>query len=415
MPPQPQYPRWLLALSLIQAGTVLAFMNFAGALPLVQADWALSNAQAGAIQAAGQAGYILAVLVLSSLTDYVAAERLVLAGALWAGLSSLAFAAFAQDTASAVVFRASIGLGVAGIYMPGVKLISQRIPSERRGRAVGLFVASFTFGAAASIAISGSLAAAIGWRPAFALTSVGPLAGVLIAWRALGSTRPQLRPQTHEARRPMSELLRNRSALLAIATYTAHAWELLGMRGWLAAFLTASFAYSGAGLADATRSGATLAGVATLMGAIGTVWVATLSDRLGRTPVIMAVSVLSFISVLGLGFTLTLPWMLVGGLSLLAAFMSNADSAVISTTLTETVPSDYLGRTLAIYSFSGFTAGSIAPLLFGAILDATATAATGAYPTQWVWAFAMLALGSLVSFVAAFMLHRRLKTSLSTG
>jgi hypothetical protein len=50
-------------------------------------------------------------------------------GALWAGLSNLAFAGFAHDTSSAVIIRALIGLGVAGIYMPGVKFISQNIPS----------------------------------------------------------------------------------------------------------------------------------------------------------------------------------------------------------------------------------------------------------------------------------------------
>ena len=56
---------WLLALWLVQAGTVLVFLSFAGALPLIKSEWQLSNSQADVIQAAPQAGYIIAVLVLS--------------------------------------------------------------------------------------------------------------------------------------------------------------------------------------------------------------------------------------------------------------------------------------------------------------------------------------------------------------
>lgn len=392
---------------------MLVFLNFAGALPLIQADWQLSNAQAGAIQAAGQVGYVLAVLILSSLTDYVGAELLIIGGALWAGLSNLAFAGLAHDTASAMVFRALTGLGVAGIYMPGVRLISQRFPTSQRGRAVGLFVASFTLGSAASIALGGSLAAALGWRPAFVLTSIGPLAGGLIGWRALPRTDGS--PQAHSLRapRPMSELLHNCPALLAIVTYTAHAWELLGLRGWLPAFLTAALIYAGADLAEATRSGATMAGVATLLGAVSNASVAALSDRFGRTRTIMVVNTASFVCTLGLGLTLTLPWALVAGAGLATAFLANADSAVISTTLTEIVPVDYLGRTLAVYSSLGFTAGAIAPLAFGAVLDHTQPAggpATGAYRPPWGWAFAILALGSLVALATASALHRRLRT-----
>jgi MFS family permease len=102
-------------------------MNFAGALPLIQAEWGLSHAQAGAIQAARQFGYVLAVLVLSSLTDYVRAERLIVGSALWAAVGNLAFALLADGATSGMILRTATGIGVAGIYMPGMKLISQRV------------------------------------------------------------------------------------------------------------------------------------------------------------------------------------------------------------------------------------------------------------------------------------------------
>ena len=214
MPDQTRYPSWLLGLSATQAGAVLVFMNFAGVLPLLQADWQLSNTQAGAIQAAGQIGYLLAVLVSSSLTDYITSKRLIVGGALWAGLSNLAFAGFADDMTSAMIFRVLVGMGVAGIYMPGVKFISQNIPPSQRGGAVGLFVASFTMGAAASIALSGNLASILGWRLAIGLTSIGPLVGALISWRTLPNTEMSDHQKVQPV--PISELLHNRPAVLVI-------------------------------------------------------------------------------------------------------------------------------------------------------------------------------------------------------
>lgn len=148
-----------------------------------------------------------------------------------------------------------------------------------------------------------------------------------------------------------------------------------------------------------------MAGLATVVGAAGVLSVATLSDRLGRTRTIMAVTGASFVCILALGFTLTLPWALVAGAGILAALLANADSAVISTTLTEVVRDGVLGRVLGVYSFLGFTAGAVAPLVFGAVLDYTGSVG-GAGAPGWAWAFATLALGSLAALTTAATLHR---------
>jgi MFS family permease len=132
-----RYPPWLVAISFSQGGALLVFMSFAGALPLIQAEWGLTNVQAGAIQSAGQIGYVLAVLVSSSLTDYIDPKRMIVAGVICAGVFNLLFAGLASDTTSAIVFRALIGFGIAGIYMPGMKLITQRIPASDRGGGKG--------------------------------------------------------------------------------------------------------------------------------------------------------------------------------------------------------------------------------------------------------------------------------------
>lgn len=409
---------WLLALWLVNAGTVLVFLSFAGALPLIKSEWQLSNSQAGVIQAAPQAGYIIAVLVLSSVTDYIPARRLIPACALWAGVANLGFALLASDMTSAIVWRALTGLGVAGIYMPGVRLISERVTAERRGGLVGMFVSAFTLGSAASIALGGSLSTALGWRTAFALLSAGPIIGALIFWRAIPGMAPKLDQQSVSDSRPsISDVLRNRTALLTIATYSAHTWEVLAWRAWLPAFLTTAMMLAGYGLHAATAAGASFAGVAILTGGVATAVVGAISDRAGRSLTIIMVTSISLILMLSMGLVLGAPLILAVSIAIIMAVAANADSAVISTTLTENVPSRYLGRSLAMYSFCGFSAGTLSPMLFGAALDylnPVSASRGAAIPLRWEGAFGVLALGSAVALASAILLHRALHQRAST-
>ena len=403
-----RFPKWLIALSITQAGALLVFMSFAGALPLLQKDWQLSHAQAGSIQAAGQVGYLVAVLVISSLTDYMDSKILIVGGALWAGFWNLMFAFTASNTLTAVIFRAMIGFGIAGIYMPGVKLISQKIDPVQRGRALGFYVASFSLGSAMAIALGGNLSSMIGWRNAFGLISIGPFLGAGVAFYLLPKGG---KPETSEdEKRPLSDLLKNKPALLVNLIYICHAWEVLGLRSWLPAFLTQVRVTAGASLESATQMGSGMAGIATIVAAAGTATVAAVSDRVGRSRTIQIVMAASFIFTLFLGTALTYSWIIVITITFIVSFLTNADSAVISATLTETVPADYLGRALAVYSFLGFGAGSISPLVFGSMLDYFTQAASLPWAgegTAWILAFASLAAASVIGLASATALKRQ--------
>jgi MFS family permease len=409
MKKEERFPAWLVVLAGTQFGALFVFMNFSGALPLLQNEWQLTNGQAGAIQSAGQVGYLLSVLALSSLTDYIKSKNIIICGAIWSGVWNLVFVALAHDTTSAVILRAMIGFGIAGIYMPGVKLISQQIHSSKRGSALGFFVASFTLGTAVSIIIGGNLSATLGWQTAFSITSIGPLIGALVSWRLLPDENEII--QKEKETYSLFEILKNRTVMLVILLYVAHAWEVLGLRNWLSAYLTAAKVNAGFSLKEATISGSSAAGFAIIAAALATASVAAISDRFSRTKTIIIVLLVGFFSVFGLGFTLNSAWGIIVIVSLIASFLSNADSAVISTALTEVVPSRYLGRTLAIYSFFGFLAGSISPYVFGKTLDiAIAIGADKGNPadTPWRWAFFTLAIGSLFGMIIALLLHRRL-------
>ena len=81
-------------------------------------------------------------------------------------------------------------------------------------------------------------------------------------------------------------------------------------------------------------------------------------------------------------------------------FTALGDSPVLSTALTESVQPAYLGSALGLRSILGFGAGAMAPLVFGAVLDATNP--PGATPAIWGWAYVLLGCGGLIATICAY-------------
>jgi MFS family permease len=81
---------------------------------------------------------------------------------------------------------------------------------------------------------------------------------------------------------------------------------------------------------------------------------------------------------------------------------------VLSTALTESVEPSHLGSILAIRALLGFSAGGIAPIAFGAVLDLTN--APDIAPETWGWAFMVLGLGGVTATVCAIYYRENRKT-----
>lgn len=388
--------RWLMWLSFAEIGTMLVFNNYSALLPILQKEWALTNSQAGWIFSSYQIGYILAAVLLTSLTDYVHPKYIYLATSFWGGLSGIFFSLWADGIYSALVLRTLMGIGFAGTYMPGLRLVSERFPQAERGMAVGIYVGAFTLGAAISLFLTGVLSSFLPWRLSFLLTSLGPIAGGVVAFFKLGEMEAAKREA--EAKLPLIEILRNRPALMMIGGYAAHMWEMFGMRGWMVAFLTACFLTDHYDLERGVSLSAVIAGAVTLAGALSNALGGALSDRFGRANTIIVVMLGSgFLSLL-IGWTRGFPISLVVLLSLLYGFMVTGESSVLSTGVTELAPPGGLGRTMALQSFLGWGAASLSPIAFGYILDLTNPAdalARFGYVPHWGWAFTILGLGGL--------------------
>ena len=196
--------------------------------------WQLSAAEGGLIASSYALGYMLAVPVLTTLTDRMDARLILLGGSIVSGLATLAFGLFAQGFWSAIAIWTLAGLGFAGAYMPGLKALTDRLPVGESSRAVTLYTSSFSLGVGLSFLVAQIAADMWGWRSAFLVTGVGPAAMVAVCL-TMAARHPEAPPGPLLDFAPV---LRNREALGYILGYGAHCFELYGIRTWIVGFWT---------------------------------------------------------------------------------------------------------------------------------------------------------------------------------
>lgn len=394
---------WLLALCLARACMMAMFMTYAAVLPTLLAAWDMTATMAGSISTGFQAGYGVSLLAFSMLADRIGARRVFVWSAWLTAASALLFAVSARSYVSGLVLYTLVAVANGGTYTTAIMLLADRYPPARRGAAVGWLIASSSLGYALSLVLSGAALAWGGYPAAFYASAAGPLIGAVIVAFALRET-----PNLVHARKPESRfgsaVLRNPRAVRLITGYTFHSWELLGMWAWAPAFLAAAFTVSGAGAVRAVELGAYVSAAFHVMGLVASSSMGGLSDRLGRRAVLVALAATSAACSFAFGWLIGWPLVLLFAVGAVYAFTALGDSPVLSTAFTESVPSAYLGAGLALRSLLGFGAGAVAPLVFGAVLDATNP--PGTTPTVWGWAFVVLGLGGLGAAWSAVGLAR---------
>jgi MFS family permease len=392
---------WLAAVCASELGTLLVFSNFSALLPLLQKEWSLSNSEAGLIVSFYQFGYIGAVMILATLTDYIPPRRIYLWSAFWTAAASLAFACWASSFLSAVILRGAVGLGFAGTYMPGMRMVAERFAHGGRGFAMGCYIAAFTLGTSVSLLLTVWANGLWGWRWAFALTAMGPLAAGVIGWFVLPRGMAAApKPDTAGVKTArLGPVLKNRAAIRLITAYGAHTFELMGMRGWIVPFFTASLIASGAALADANQRAAFAASAVLAIGALPHPFSGLLSDRFGRALPISVLMLLSASCSIAIGWGLSWSYATLVVIGLLYGILITSESAIVSTGIAEAAEPAYLGRTMALQSTVGFTAGALAPWAVGLVLD-WAPRWGASTDGKWIWAFGLLGAVALLGPLA---------------
>ena len=368
--------------------SVLVWFNYSAVLPLVVEDWGLSGLRAGIVFGVFQAGYLLAIVPVGVLVDRHSPRYVIATGATVTGVFSLGFALLADGFLAGSVLRFLAGIGMAGVYVPGMRFVTDWYDEAARGRAMGLYIGTFSVSSGLSFLLASSIAAAFEWRIAVAATSAGAL---LVAPLMLAVARDAPGTADRGAAGFDLAVLRNRAYVAAVGVYTWHNWELFGVRNWLVAFLVSTAAVGS--LANPDAAAGTLAGVMIALGGLGNVLGGSLSDRLGRTTVIgIALACSGLVSAtIGLLGWLPLPLLVV--VLLLWGVVLTMDSAPTSTAITEIVDDERVGTALSLQSFVGFTSTVVSPVVFGAALDRGGFAV--AFPT--LAAGAGVALASLLA------------------
>jgi len=374
------------------------FGSYAALLPELRAEWGLSYAWAGWVEGAFQAGYLISVPVLVTLTDRVDARRIFAGAAAIGGIASLGFALFAQGLWSACLLRALAGIGLAGTFMPGLRLLSDRIEGPGQSRAVAFYTASFSVGASLSVLVTGVLAERFGWRSAF-----GAAAGGGIVAAAIATSMPSRSLAARDQARllDLRPALRNPDALSYNLAYACHMWELYGFRAWLVAFLTFCAARDPA--LSASLAPAILAAAILMLGLPASVLGNELALRLGRRRVIAAIMLVSALTSLFIGASALLPTIV----TLLAcAFYSmtiTGESASLTAGAVAAAPA-HRGATMAVHTLVGFAAATVGPLAFGVALDVVGAD----HWLGWAVGFALLGAGPALGPV---LLKRKAKAT----
>ncbi len=391
----PRDTAWLIQMSVMLFVLLLPISSYVAALPFIQEEWGLNNTQAGGIYSAYLVGYVVSALLVLPLTDRFGPRHILIWSAVLSLAAHLAFPLVAEDMVGAVALRAAAGVGLVGIYMPGLRLISERFAGMGRGTAIGLFVTAQYLANSASLAITGTLMASMEWRDAYMVVSAVAVAGLPMAYLLLRSHGRQ-DAEVSSGRLNLRALV-NPPVRYLILGYSLHALQLFAVRVWLPAFLVAILVASGSDAAGAAVTGATLGGLALLAGSIGPFMGGVISDRWGRATTASAIFALSGTCAWVIGWTAGLPFGLVVALCVLYGWAIAADSAIYSTGITEVSTPSNLGSTMALQASLGLIGGIFGPILFGGILDLA--------PEAQRWGFGFSSLG-VVALVAIAGLQR---------
>jgi MFS family permease len=387
---------------------MLGFATFAALLPELRDLWRLSNVEAGLIGSAFFVGYIATVSYWTALTDRIDGRRIYLAGSLLAVAGGAGFGLAAQGLASAIVLHALLGVGVAGTYMPGLRLLSDRVSGPLQSRYISFYTSFFGVGTAISLALAGYLAAAYNWQAAFIVSAAGPLLAGIVVFvfvermenRASKSVKFSFAVLFPVA--AWRKILADRAAAGFTLGYAVHCIELFGSRAWMVAFLAFAAGTQAPGLQFPWNLAA-IAAVVNLAAVPSSILGNEVAVRMGRGRWIRIAMVASGASGILLALSAPWHWSIVLGLLVAHALFVMADSGTLTAGLVAAVPAELRGAALGLYSLAGFAGGMLGPSLFGLALDLAGGKESGA---AWTCGYVAIGAGCLAAPFAVRLFGR---------
>jgi len=369
-------------------------------LPGFIEPWGLTYTQAGWITAVFYGAYMLSVPVLVTLTDRFDPRRIYLLGVGLTVAGHLFFGLFAEGLWSAIAGRALAGVGWAGTYMTGLKLLADRVDEKMMSRAVAAHAAGIGVSGALSFATGDLIARLAGWQSAFLAAS----ASAAVAWIMVSFAVPGRKAAPAPAKdggklfdfRPV---FRNRAAMAYALVYCIHTLELNALRGWGVAFLV--YVAASTGMSGMPVSPTWVATGFALLGTVASVVGNEAAIRFGRRNLIHVALVIAALTAAALGFVGVTSYALATALLIVYGAAVWLDSSSLTAGTAGTAEPSRRGATLAVHSMLGYAGGFVGPLAVGGVLDLYG----GPSPGGWLAAFLMISLLGITSLVI-FLLMR---------
>jgi len=371
-----------------QTCALLGFACYAVVLTNLQDEWQLTNLQSGLIASAFFFGYMLAVPLATALTDRVDARKVYLMGGITATAGLLGMGFLAYNFWTALLFMALNGAGLAGTYMPGLKILSDRIKTGELTRHIAFYTAFFGIGTGFSYLCSGWINSALGWHYVFGLIALGPCTAFLIVLLFIPALQHEkwkgpinIRLQDIFPLDKWRLVLRDQNAAGYIFGYTAHTLELFASRSWIVAF----FAFCAVATGETFfLTATTLAGVINFFGVPASIFGNEIALRIGRQKWVCIVMLSSALMGIALACSTGHSWWLIVALAVGHAIFIMADSSTLTAGLVMSAQENIKGAAMGLHSLMGFGGGLLGPAIFGFVLDISGSRTS---QLAWVWAY----------------------------
>ncbi|MEN9853396.1 MAG: hypothetical protein RL162_688 [Pseudomonadota bacterium] len=388
---------------LAQIGALLGFAAYAVTLTTLQNEWGLSNFESGLIASSFFVGYVLLVPFATALTDQMDARRIYLFGSTLAISGLLGMGFLANDFYSACLCMAINGAGLAATYMPGLKILSDRLTQGEITRHISFYTAFFGVGTGLSYVVSGWVLNLGDWHHVYRWLALGPTISLLIVYFCV---RPMHDAHWHDRIvinwrdifpvAKWQQVLQDRNASGFILGYTFHSLELFASRSWLVAFFILSTQLSGEQFFLAAT---TLAGVINFFGVPASILGNELALKIGRQKWICIVMITSAIFGVTLAYSMGHASWLILALAIGHAIFIMADSATLTAGLVTSADPKIKGAAMGLHSLMGFGGGLLGPAIFGFVLDLSGSQTDR---ISWIWAYA-----SIVIWGVLFVIYER--------
>ncbi len=363
-----------------------SFAAFPALMPHFFEAWNLSGTQAGWINGAYFLGFTIFGLLASAVTDRIDARSVVLVGHVVAIAGAAGFAFLSHDFATALPWRFLSGAALACAYMPGLKMLNDRIPALSQARAIAFYTACFSTGSAFSFLIVGLVNDYFDPQSALVVAASGPpLALILVL--LLNRPLPVLHPRPWKHIFNFMPVLKNRVTMGYVTAYFCHSWELMAMRSFVVAFLTFAATQSAP---PEWLSVSLVSSVVIFMGLPASVLGNEFSLKFGRRPSILVIMAIAFVLAILMGFSIGAPFWIVAILAIMYGFFVTADSSSITSGAVTSAPEKLKGSTMAVHSFVGFGGAMAGPVIAGIVLDLA-----GGRSDAMAWGFTYLSMASI--------------------